>query len=743
MRKFIIILFLAVTFSSPLVAEIVKKVEISGNERVSDETIKIYGEIELNKNYTEKKLNEVLTNLYSTDFFEDIKISVANGILKIDLKEYPVINELIILGEASNKYREQITKLIKSKKKRSFIKSNLAQDLEIIKKLYASVGYNFAKVETKTKILSGNTVDVIIEVERGNISKISKISFIGDKKVRERRLRDVIASEEDKFWKIISRNTKFNDEIVKLDIRLLKNYYKSIGYYDVEITSRSAELSKKGEVELIYSIEAGNRYVISKIFINTDPVYDAKLFFPLNDEFKKNIGKYYSPFIVKDLLDEIDLLIENNNLQFVEHNVEEILEGRNIAIKFNITEGEKVLVERINVLGNNVTNEAVIRSELLLDEGDPFTKLNLDKSISKIKARNIFKTVNYEVSKGSANNLRKIDIIVEEKPTGEISAGAGIGTNGGSFAFMINENNWLGEGKRVGFDVTIDQDSLKGTISYSDPNYDFLGNAINYSLSSTTNDKPNQGYSNTLLSGGIDTSFEQYKDIFVNLGLSASFDDLQTESTASSSLKKQSGNFTEFAAVYGFSYDQRNRAFMPTDGSIVSFQQILPVYADKNFISNTFASSFYESISENVVGAGKLYLSAVNGLSSDDVRLSKRKFLSRNRLRGFERGKVGPVDGNDHVGGNYAAAVNFEANLPNFFPESTNTEAALFLDFGNVWGVDYDDSIDDSNKIRSATGAAINWISPIGPMSFVFSKNITKASTDVTESFNFNLGTTF
>ena len=182
---------------------------------------------------------------------------------------------------------------------------------------------------------------------------------------------------------------------------------------------------------------------------------------------------------------------------------------------------------------------------------------------------------------------------------------------------------------------------------------------------------------------------------------------------------------------------------MPTDGSIVSFQQILPVYADKNFISNTFASSFYESISENVVGAGKLYLSAVNGLSSDDVRLSKRKFLSRNRLRGFERGKVGPVDGNDHVGGNYAAAVNFEANLPNFFPESTNTEAALFLDFGNVWGVDYDDSIDDSNKIRSATGAAINWISPIGPMSFVFSKNITKASTDVTESFNFNLGTTF
>ena len=283
MRKFLIILFFLFSYSTTILAETVKKIEISGNKRVSAETVKIYGEIALNKDYSEKDLNEILTNLYSTNFFEDIKINISNGILKINLVEYPVINELIILGEASNKYREQIKKLIKSKKKRSFIKSNLSEDLEIIKKLYASIGFNFAKVETKTKLLSGNTVDVIIEVDRGNVSKISKISFIGDKKVRERRLRDIIASEEDKFWKFISKNTRFNDEIVKLDIRLLNNYFKSIGYYDVKVTSQSAELSNTGEVELTYSIDAGNRYVINKIFINTDSVFDAKLFYPLND----------------------------------------------------------------------------------------------------------------------------------------------------------------------------------------------------------------------------------------------------------------------------------------------------------------------------------------------------------------------------------------------------------------------------------------------------------------------------
>ena len=132
---------------------------------------------------------------------------------------------------------------------------------------------------------------------------------------------------------------------------------------------------------------------------------------------------------------------------------------------------------------------------------------------------------------------------------------------------------------------------------------------------------------------------------------------------------------------------------MPTSGSIISFGQSFPFYADKPFIANTFAASKYKSLSENVVGSGKIYLSAINGLSNEDVRLSKRKSLSYKRLRGFERNKVGPVDGKDHIGGNYAAALNFETNLPNLLPENTNADVSLFLDFGNVWGVDYDDTL--------------------------------------------------
>ena len=743
MLKLITFILLTISYISTVNAEIVKRIEISGDSRVSEETIKIYGNISLNKDYSKKDLNKILTDLNSTNFFQEIEIDLTNGLLKIDLVEYPVINELIILGEDSKKYKEEIRKIIKSKEKDSFIEKNIARDIKTIKKIYSSTGYNFVKINTKVRERDKNKIDLVFDIQKGEKSKIKKISFTGDKKIREKRLRDVIASEEDKFWKFISNNTNFNQSLINLDVRLLLNYYKSIGYYDVEITSSSAELKESGDVEVIYSIDAGNRYVIKKIITNPDSVFDKNIFYPLEKKYNKLVGSYYSPFKVKKLLENIDELIARNNLQFVEHNVEEIIEDDSVVIKFNIYEGEKKLVERINILGNNVTNESVIRGELLLDEGDPFTELSLSKSISKIKSRNIFSSVKKTVSDGSESNLKIIDINVEEKPTGEISAGAGVGTNGGSIAFIVKENNWLGKGNNVSFDIDASQESLKGTLSYTNPNYDFLGNSLTYSLGSISNDKPTQGYENTLISAGVSTTFEQYQDVYATLGLSASHDDLQTDDTASASLKKQSGTFSDLTADYGFAFDKRNRSFMPTEGSIISLNQSLPIYADRAYIANRLSASVYNEFSEKVVGAGKLFISTAHGLGDDDVRLSKRQNLSTKRLRGFKRGKVGPVDGSDHIGGNYAAAINLEANLPKLLADSMKTDVGLFLDFGNVWGVDYDGTVDESNKIRSSTGVAANWMSPLGPMSFVFSTNISKAATDKTESFNFNLGTTF
>jgi outer membrane protein insertion porin family len=729
--------------STSLKSEIVKDLIIDGNNRISDETIRLYGGIKLQEDLSQKELNTILQNLYDTNFFEDVKLNIENNVLKINVKEFKVINQLVILGEKSIRYTREIKKLIKSKEKKSFIKTNLSEDINTIKQLYSSLGFNSAEVVTKTKNIDENNVDLIFEIEKGDVSKISSITFTGDKKIRDRRLRSIIASEEDRFYKIISRNTKFNKDLISLDIRLLTNYYKSLGYRDVQVLSNLASINDEGNINITYTINAGERYTINKLSTKVDSVLEEKPFLSLRKVYNKYIGTYYSPFKVKKILEEIDEIIEVNNIQFVNHNVQEEIIQNKINLLFNIFEGDKVLVERIDISGNNITNEDVIRGELLIDEGDPYTKLALEKSIAKIKARRIFKTVNYKVENGTSSDLRKIDIEVEERPTGEISAGAGIGTSGGTFALGIKENNWLGEGKRVGIDFEISSESILGVLSYEDPNYNFLGNSIYYALSSEENDKPTQGYENTIQRFTINTSFEQFKDINTTLGISTSYDDLQTDGSASENLKKQSGTFSEIAGSYAFSYDKRNRAFMPTSGSIISFGQDIPIYSDSAAIDTFFSSSTYRAINEDVVGAAKLYLSAINGLNDEDVRLSKRKSLSSKRLRGFEKGKVGPVDGLDHIGGNYASVLNFEGNLPNLLPEKSNTDISLFLDFGNVWGVDYDSSIDDSNKIRSTTGVAANWLSPLGPIVFTLSQNLSKANTDKTESFNFNLGTTF
>ena len=326
---FISILFFHLTY---LNAEVVKEIKISGNQRVSDETVKVYGDIEINKNYNELDLNKILKNLNSTNFFEDIKISLEKNILKVDLIEYPVINQLILIGEPSKKYSEQIKKLMGLKEKQSFIKSFLSKDIELIKNLYSTIGYNSSKVEAKIKNINDRSVELVIEIERGNKTKISSISFTGDKKVRERRLRDIIVSEEDKFYKVISNNSNFNRNQVELDLRLLTNYYKSLGYYDIEVTSNSAELNDSGDIDLIYSIDAGNRYIVNKISTEVDPIFDKELFNPLKKSYKRLIGDYYSPFEVKKILEEIDQLIEKNNLQFVEHNVEEQVSENTISI---------------------------------------------------------------------------------------------------------------------------------------------------------------------------------------------------------------------------------------------------------------------------------------------------------------------------------------------------------------------------------------------------------------------------
>ena len=740
-----IIFIITLLFTFQTKAEVLKKLEIKGNSRISEETLKVYGEIQINKDYTTDDINEVIKKLYDTKFFSKISTSFTNNTLVITVEENPIINTIIIDGEKAKKFKEAILEIISLKEKSSYVESDIKKDIEMVKSFYKSLGFYAAEVEARSQPIGQDKkrLNLIFSVNKGQKYKISKINFIGDKKIKFKRLRDVIASEEHRFWKFISRNVYLNAERIELDKRLLKSFYLSKGYYNVEIISSSAESKENNtEIELTYSINAGDRYRIKKLSTDIDPVFDKTIFEDLKEEFTDFAGEYYSPFKIQKILTKIDRIVDQNELQFVQHTVRETVDENSIDIVFNIFEGPKIQIERVNIFGNTVTSDSVIRSELQLDEGDPYSKIKLNQSVSELKARNIFKTVKEKIVDGSERDLKVLEITVEEKPTGEIAAGAGIGTEGTSFSFTVKENNYLGKGLMVDSSVSVSEETLRGGLSISDPNYNYSGNLVYGGITSTNNEKPDSGYENTITNINLGTKFEQYEDIYFSPGFDLSFDDLRVDGTASSKLKKQAGEFTEFNFNYGLEMDKRDRSFLPTSGSIVSFSQSIPIYADQPSLFNRLSYSKYHGFSDDVIGAVKFYAASITSLD-EDVRLSNRITLPSKRLRGFEAGKVGPVDQGDFVGGNYASALNFEAQLPNLLPEATQTDVAAFLDFGNLWSVDYDSSAGSSSKLRSSVGVTTQLYTPIGPVNFVLAQPLSKAESDKTQTFKFQIGTSF
>ena len=221
-------------------------------------------------------------------------------------------------------------------------------------------------------------------------------------------------------------------------------------------------------------------------------------------------------------------------------------------------------------------------------------------------------------------------------------------------------------------------------------------------------------------------------------------EDLETSSKASDTLKKQQGSYTDLYFNYSISQDLRDKRYRSESGYQTFFKQELPIISDNSEFANAFEISKFAKLStkSDMVGKISFYAKTIMGLS-DDVRVSKRLSVPSSKLRGFERGKVGPVDNNDFIGGNHVTTLNLSATLPNIVEGLDNLDVGVFIDAANVWGVDYNSSLDDKSTIRTSTGVAFNLLTPIGPLSFSFANPLTKASSDKTETVRFRLGTQF
>ena len=742
--SFLILLFIFI-INSYAKAEVINDIKIIGNDRITTQTIINFSEAKVGDDISDNELNIYFKNLYETKYFEDVNLNFEKNILTITVKEFPIIQEIIINGIKAEKTKKELRDQIFLKEKSPFNKTLVKNSLDTISNIFKNSGYYLIDAKVSVKENQNKTVTLIFDIDRGEQATIKEIRFIGDKKYKDRKLISVITSEENKFWKFISQAKYVNIERIDLDKRLLKNFYLNKGYYDVVINDAYTKLLNDKDFVLTFNINAGKKYKFGNLNLTLPIDYEEKHFDEIKKIFSKIKNTHYSLNKIEDILDEIDKIALNQNYEFISAEVNESIEKDIINFDFLIKESKKTYVSRINLYGNNITTEEFIRNNLIVDEGDPFNELLHNKSINNLKSKGFFSSVTSKVNTNSKDeNFTDIDIYFEEKPTGEISAGAGVGTDGTTFSFGVKENNFNGKGIGLTANLDLGEDSIKGTLAYTNPNFAYSDRAVTTSLESIETDKlKKSGYKNNVNAIAFSTKYEQFDDLFFSPGLSISSESLETNSTASNALKKQEGSYFDFLFDYGLTYDQRNQKFQTTEGYISSWYQSIPLSTDQAAIVNGYSITGYREIIDDMVISTGLFARSVNSVSDDDVRISKRLYAPKSRLRGFESGKVGPKDGTDYVGGNYVATFNASSTVPYILQTMENMDFKVFFDAGNVWGVDYSDTVDESNKIRTSTGIALELLTPVGPLTFSFAEAITKASTDKTETFRFQLGTSF
>jgi len=740
--RFLIIFFFILTSSS--FSEI-KKVSIVGNLRVNSNTIESLVDKKI-ANIDSIYINNLSKKIYDTDFFSDVKISYNQDILTITVSENPIVNFFYINGIKDSDL-DQINKIITLKENSIFSSSKLKRDIQATKDFLNETGYYQASINPDIIKIDNNQINLIINIDKKDLSKIKNIYFIGNKFFSSSQLLEVISLSEDGWWKLFS-STALSEQRIEYDKQLLKDFYKSKGFYDVQIESAFANADKNNNFSLTFSINSGAKYQFGEFEIKTNgSSYKENDLNQIKSTLSKLLkNQIYSSVTINKVNKELVNYLESQKYNNFEVNIKESKKNNDfINILVELNDVQKNIINKINIQGNTITEDKTIRDNILVSEGDYLNQAKVKKSIDNIKSKQLFSKVEYKLEDSDKKNFKDLNLFVKEQPTGSIGAGIGYGTNGGSFEASVNERNFLGKGINLNFTGRLSTETVKGDLSYVDPNFNNSNKELAVSLFSEIDDYSNSGYQNKRAGTRFATKYEIYEDIFFRPNVGVQYDKLETTSSASSLLRSRAGNFTTTSLGYTFSVDQRDSKFNPTSGSIFYFDQnIATLFSDIPTIQSGFGGTLYkELLSDKFIGSAKFRLANAVAFDNKDVKLSDRIFSSPTDLRGFEPRGVGPVDSGDHIGGNNLATLSLKSTFPNPAPESLRATSYLFFDMGNVWGADYSDLISSSSKLRSSAGIAVDLMSPIGPLSFTYSIPLSTVSTDKEQKFLFNIGSSF
>jgi outer membrane protein insertion porin family len=729
----------------------ITEIRVVGTKRIDPSTVNSYVQVQPGDSYDSARIDASLKSLFNTGLFADVTLRREGDALIIQVVENPIINRIAFEGNkrlADDVLDAEVT----LRPRVVFTRTKVQNDVKRLLDIYRRSGRFGATVDPKVIQLPENRVDLVFEIDEGPSTGIRAINFIGNQQFSDGSLREVIQTDESAFYRFLTSNDTYDPDRLSFDRELLRRFYLSEGYADFRVVSAIAELTEDREDFVItFTVEEGPEYSFGKVAVtsklrNIEPSELESLI--VGEE-----GEQYNADEVEETVQALTASLGARGFAFVDvrPRVNRDREARLLDVTYEISEGPRVFVERINISGNVRTLDEVIRREFTIAEGDAFNTAKLRATRQRLNNLGFFSRVDITNDPGEAADRTVINVAVEEQSTGELSIGAGFSSTSGPLGdISIRERNLLGRGQDLRLGLSLGTEQQRIDLSFTEPYFLDRNLAVGFDAFIRTTDlsdessfqEDQQGFA---LRAGYQLEPDLRHTVRYRLARQ-SVDDV--EDTASEVVKAQAGSHVASSVSNDFFLDRLNRRFNPTDGYFASYNiEVAGLGGSEQFLRNEVSSGIYSPLfGTSVIASLTGEAGHVFTFDDDSVRLTNRFYLGGSSLRGFESAGIGPRDllTDDAIGGHQFYAGTAEVTFPLGLPDEFDIKGSIFSDFGASWGIDdpFPNLVDDSTP-RASLGVGLGWVSPFGPLRVDFASAVLKEDYDKTQTFSFNFGTRF